>query len=69
MGKAILRELQWTPVPDGMLRLPSVAKGTKLRTLCGSAAATLGKSVEDIIECVHLAARIKHLAVIGGEFS
>lgn len=66
-GEAILRELQWTPVPDEMLKLPSVAKGTDLRKLCDSASAKLGNPVEDIIESVHLAASMDHLIAIGGE--
>jgi hypothetical protein len=65
-GKGILRELQWTPSPDEMLKLPSFAKGKKLRTRCESKAATLGKPVEDSIERVHLAARIDHLIAVGG---
>ena len=65
--KSILSELRWTPVPDEMLKLPSVAKRTRLRMLCDSTAAKCGKPVEHIIECVQLAARIDHLIAIGGE--
>lgn len=50
-----------------MLKLPSVAKGTKLRSRCDSVAANVGKPVEDIIKRVHLASRVAHLIAIGGE--
>ena len=55
------------PDPENMLKLPSVAKGTPLRGWIEAAASKSAESVEQIIECVHLAARIEHLSAIGGD--
>ena len=57
-GQQLLARIKWTPNPHEMLKLPSVAQGTKLRGVCNE---------EQDIEHVHLTARIEHLIAIGGE--
>lgn len=67
VGSALLRSIGWVPDAEAMAKLPSIANGTKLRTLIINRAVKTGKSEEDVAKCVHLAACIEHLIAIGGE--
>lgn len=65
-GTDLLRHIAWQSNPDGMLKLPSVAKGTALRTLIEAKIAKSDLTAKQVIEHVQLAARIEQLVAIGG---
>lgn len=67
IGHPLLGLIKWEPRVDEMLKLPSTAKGTMLRALCEKDADKRNMTVEEIVEAVHLAARLDHLIAIGGE--
>jgi hypothetical protein len=65
-GSEILRMAAWTASP-GKLKLLSLAKGQPARKEAENVATASGQPIEQIMDAVHLAARLQHIVAVCGQ--